>query len=244
MQNDQTQKFYTEDSSSYDERWVKKGGRVTNQAQLKLVGELTADWKNRKVLEIGCGSGRFSVPLAKANPAMILLDLSDAMLQSTLDKVGRSHKGLNASVYQIPLPDCSVEKVISVNVFNHVEDLPRALSEVNRVLVDGGEFVVNITNLYSYFWLAGMLVNRKQKSIGREVYSKWLEPGEFLRLLDNCHFIVQETVGNVFVPIYLDLPIIREVLFLLDRISRKGPLRWLAPVIFVKCKKKGGNLTG
>ena len=239
MQNDQTHKFYTEDSSSYDERWVKKGGRVTNQAQLKIVGELTADWKNRKVLEIGCGSGRFSVPLAKANPAMILLDLSDAMLQSTLNKVGRNHKGLNASVYQIPLPDCSVEKVISVNVFNHVEDLPRALEEVNRVLVDSGEFVVNITNLCSYFWFAGIMVNRKQKSIGREVYSKWLRPKDFLKLLASCQFEVLETAGNVFVPIYLDLPVIREVLFLLDKISRRRLLRWLAPTIFIKCKKSG-----
>jgi ubiquinone/menaquinone biosynthesis C-methylase UbiE len=243
MQNNQTEKFYTDDSVSYDERWVKKGGGVTNESQLRIVDMLTADWRDCKVLEVGCGSGRFSVPLAKVNPEMILLDLSDAMLQSTLNKVGRSHKGLNASVYQIPLPDSMVEKVISVNVFNHVEDLPKALAEVNRVLVDGGEFIVNITNLCSYFWLAGVLVNRKQKSIGRDVYSKWFAPKAFQKMLMGCHFEVLETVGNVFVPIYLDLPVIREMLFLLDRISRKGVLRWLAPTIFFKCRK-AGNLPG
>jgi ubiquinone/menaquinone biosynthesis C-methylase UbiE len=239
MQGDPIQKFYTDDSGSYNDRWQKKGGEYTNLSQINIVKDLTIEWKNRKVLEVGCGSGRFSVLLAKTNPEMILLDLSDAMLQTTLEKVGRSHRGLNASVYEIPLPSHSVEAVLSINVFNHIEDLPKALGEVNRVLTHNGEFVVNFTNLSSYFFAAGLLVNRKQKSIGRQVYSKWLKPRDFMRLLESSGFEIQEIVGNVFVPIYLDVPIIRDILMGLDKISTHSFLRFMAPAIFVKCKKSG-----
>lgn len=239
MQGDQVQKFYTEDSQSYDERWLKKGGGYSNRSQIKIVTELTRDWKNRKVLEVGCGSGRFSVLLAGANPEMTFLDLSDAMLQMTLARVGGNHKGLNASVYDIPLLPRSMEAALSINVFNHVDDLAKALSEVNRVLVNGGEFIVNFNNLRSYFFFAGLMVNRKGKSIGRDVYSHWDKPRDFFALLEKHNFRVQEVAGNVFVPLSLDLPVIREFLIFLDKISRHSFLRLLSPSVFVKCVKTG-----
>jgi ubiquinone/menaquinone biosynthesis C-methylase UbiE len=237
MQTDQVRRFYTDDSAAYDERCQKKGGKSTDLSQKRIVTSLTRDWVDHKVLEVGCGSGRFSVLLAKENPQMVLLDLSDAMLQSTLDKIGRTHKGLNASIYQIPLPSCSVEDVLSINVFNHIEDLPAALHEVNRVLAIGGEFVVNITNLYSWFLPAGLIVNQKKKSIGRDVFSKWLKPRKFVQLLEKQGFRVEESCGNVFVPISLDRPVLREALIFMDKLSTYSFLKYLAPAIFYKCRK-------
>ena len=165
------------------------------------------------------------------------MDLSDAMLQVTLQKVGHTHKGLNASVYKIPLPSNSIDGAISINVFNHIEDLEKAIMEINRVIVMGGELVINFTNLFSYYFLAGFLVNRKKESIGRQVYSRWLMPKEFFILLTDNGFEITEYVGNVFVPLYLDVPVIRELLMFADKISTRSILRIFAPAIFVKCKK-------
>lgn len=237
MKTEQIKDFYTDDSSVYDDRWVKKGGRYTNESQIEIVRSLTSGWENRNLLEIGCGSGRFSVILAKANPDMVFMDLSDAMLEVTLQKVGHSFKGVNASVYQIPLPSKSIDGLVSINVFNHIEDLEKAFSEINRVLVEDGELVINFANLYSYFFLAGTLVNFRQESIGRQVFSRWANPKIFLSLLENHGFEIVEQVGNVFVPIYLDIPVIREILIVLDKVTTRSFFRSIAPAMFVKCKK-------
>lgn len=237
MKIEQIKEFYTDDSKIYDDRWVKKGGKYTNESQIDIVRSLTSGWEDRNLLEIGCGSGRFSVILAETNPEMVFMDLSDAMLEVTLQKVGHSFKGLNASVYKIPLPSKSIDGVFSINVFNHIEDLEKAFSEINRVLVDGGELVINFANLFSYFFLAGLLVNSRQESIGRQVYSRWEKPNTFMNLLESHGFEIVEQVGNVFVPIYLDIPVVREMLIVLDKITTRSFLRGIAPAIFVKCKK-------
>lgn len=237
MKIDQIEKFYSDDSKIYDDRWVKEGGNYTNRTQIEIVKRLTSTWKNQNLLEVGCGSSRFSVILAKNNPNMIFLDISDAMLEMTLQRVGNSHKGLNASVYKIPLPSKSIDAVLSINVFNHIEDINKAFSEINRVLVDGGELVINFTNIFSYYLLAGLIVNLKQESLGRKVYSHWLKPGTVSDSLEINGFEIIEQVGNVFVPKYLDAPIIREIIIFLDKVTTRSFLHIFSPAIFMKCKK-------
>ena len=238
MKIDQIREFYTSDSQIYDDRWIKKGGDYTNKSQIEIVKNFTSNWINKELLEIGCGSGRFSVLLAKTNPKMAFIDLSDAMLEVTLQKVGHTHTGLNASVYDIPLPSNSIDAVLSINVFNHIEDLEKALCEINRVLVDEGELVINFVNLFSYYFLAGLYVNHRRESIGRKVYSRWIKLKDIEKLLKDTGFEILEQVGNVFVPIHLDIPVIREIMIFLNKISSRSILRFIAPAIFLKCKKR------
>ncbi len=244
MKIDSIKNFYGDDSNLYDDRWRKKGGEYTNNTQLEIVKGLTAEWRNKKVLEIGCGTGRFSVGLAKSNPELMLMDLTNEMLEITLQKVGRTHEGINASVYEIPLPSNSVEAILSINVFNHIENIESALREVNRILKDGGELVINFTNIASYFFIAALLVNFRKESIGRRVYSRWISRNKFIRMLKNNGFEITGQVGNVFVPIYLDKPLIRDVLIFLDKISARSIFRDLSPSIFLKCKKVKNTSNG
>lgn len=243
MKIEQVKNFYTVDSEIYDDRWLKKGGKYTNKTQIEIVKTLTATWENKNVLEIGCGSGRFSELLAKSNPNMIFMDLSDAMLEMTLKRVGNSHKGINASVYKIPLPSNSIDGILSINVFNHIENLNRAFGEINRVLLRNGELVINFTNIFSYYFLAGLFVNLRQESIGRQVYSFWLKPRKIYHLLEKNGFEIIDKVGNVFIPLYLDFPILREIFIFLNKVTTGSFLQVIAPAIFIKCKKVK-NVTG
>ena len=55
--NDNVKDFYEEDSPQYDTRWKSQGGAETTKRQIKIVEELTHNWNNKKIVEIGCGSG-------------------------------------------------------------------------------------------------------------------------------------------------------------------------------------------
>jgi len=49
-----------------------------------------------------------------------------------------------APAEKIPFPDCSFDIVSSLNSLDHVDDLHEALSEISRILVPGGSFLVEV----------------------------------------------------------------------------------------------------
>ena len=57
------------------------------------------------------------------------------------------------------------------------------------------------------------------------------------RCLTRAGFIIEKSVGNVYVPIYLDYPVIREMPIALDAISRNSFLKWVSPSIFFLCQE-------
>jgi arsenite methyltransferase len=102
------------------------------------------------VLDLGCGAGADVLISAKrVGPTgrAIGLDMTDEMLELARANVARAGAGnveiLRGEIEDIPLPDASVDVVISNCVINLSGDKPRVLREVARVLRPGGRFAVS-----------------------------------------------------------------------------------------------------
>ena len=96
----------------------------------------------RRVLDIACGEGYGAAALQKAGAAHVIgVDVSqDACLHA------RKRYGLDVrsgSAEQIPLPDSSVDVVVSFETIEHVRDPGRFLDECARVLAPGGRLVIS-----------------------------------------------------------------------------------------------------
>jgi ubiquinone/menaquinone biosynthesis C-methylase UbiE len=163
------------------------------------------------------------------------------MLAVTREKLKANHpvfNGVNGSTYEIPLVSESRDAVISINVFNHIQEPATAIKEINRILRPNGKLLINFTNLYSIYWPFASYINSKHTSIGRDVYSVWSKPKEVSTILSASGFNILDVVGHVFVPLYLDKPVLRRIPIFLDGLSRKAPLKWMAPSLFYYCEKR------
>jgi SAM-dependent methyltransferase len=99
----------------------------------------------RRTLDVACGAGFGLEMLVDAGARAIGLDLG----ASALAEARRARPGVRlvrADALRLPLPDASVEVVVSMETIEHVPDAMRLLSEFRRILVPGGTLVVSTPN--------------------------------------------------------------------------------------------------
>ncbi len=236
------EKFYDIDASTYDNRWKSIGGIATSLSQYQIIFELCMGWRGKRIIEVGCGTGRFSPLLSEIGEKLTLVDISVEMLRAArmrLNEIALSpYIGINSSAYHLPFQSDSFDCAVSINVFNHLHLHDVAIDEIARVLKRNGKLVINFANLYSYYLPAALIINKNRRSISGDVFSIWLSLRQIRQYLENAGFEIMHIVGNVHIPSYLDQPIVRDVLRLLDIMSRKSFLKYWAPSIFFACEKK------
>ncbi|MFC2074801.1 class I SAM-dependent methyltransferase [Bdellovibrionota bacterium] len=105
-----------------------------------------------KVLEVGCGSGAFITFVARAvgNEGKVYgLDIQPKMLKQLEDKLSKPEnqdikniEPIEASAYELPFRDNSLDLAYFVTVLQEIPDPHKALVQVNRVLKPGGILAV------------------------------------------------------------------------------------------------------
>lgn len=97
------------------------------------------------VVEIGAGTG-LNVPHYPDGTSELVLTEPDAAmrrrLEKRLDRHGRTARIVDAPAECLPLPDASVQTVVSTLVLCTVEDPERTLREVARVLRPDGQLLL------------------------------------------------------------------------------------------------------
>ena len=100
-----------------------------------LLGELQP---GERVLDLGCGAGRFVAALRQEGADAIGVDLAEG----ALERARRNVPGAEFSATTEPIPDSSVDLVWCSEVIEHVPDTAGLLSEARRVLRTGGRVLV------------------------------------------------------------------------------------------------------
>lgn len=104
----------------------------------------------QQVLDLGCGSGRHTVHLARAGMQLVGLDISGHGLRLAAQWLG--DEGLSASLVQadfrrpLPFASAAFEAVFSVQVVHHAlaAEAELALAEIDRVLGPGGLLFLSV----------------------------------------------------------------------------------------------------
>ncbi len=109
---------------------------------LKYLGNLDG----KKIMDIGAGSGYFSVKLAAQGARIIAADVSDDF-QAALKKRIEDNKLKNIELRKIPydspnLADNEADMVLVVNTYHHIENRSDYFSKVKKGTVANGELVI------------------------------------------------------------------------------------------------------
>lgn len=113
--------------------------------------------KNKSILDIGCGSGRFSIALASFSAKKVIgLDLGDEGIKIAR-KVSKSNniknvKFVKGSALELPFKDNSFDFVFCKGVLHHTGNLQKGLKEYYRVMKKNGMGFLYLYGSGGIFW--------------------------------------------------------------------------------------------
>ncbi|MDP2430944.1 MAG: class I SAM-dependent methyltransferase [Pseudomonadota bacterium] len=127
--------------------------------------------EGQRIVEIGSYSGHFVAEAVRRLPGSEVIGTDyfpDHIRLARLLHPEIADQFRQMSVYQLDLPDASVDCVVMQEVIEHLEGAALAVKEVNRVLKPGGVFIV--TTPHPYYWrdLAAFFVRESANRLRRQ----------------------------------------------------------------------------
>jgi ubiquinone/menaquinone biosynthesis C-methylase UbiE len=112
---------------------------------VRLIQEYFGDLAGKRILDAGCGKGRFARILRESNESAEIcgLDISPEMLKFVPEGIGRAA----ASMTALPFPAEAFDFVYATESLEHAVEIEKAVSELCRVLKPGGRLVIIDKNI-------------------------------------------------------------------------------------------------
>jgi len=105
------------------------------------------DLSGKSILEVGSGAGRFSRVILQHTPGLLYsVDYSDAVTANYINNSNLAperFKLFQASIYALPFPNLSFDKVLCIGVLQHTPDFEESIKMLINKAKIGGEIVVD-----------------------------------------------------------------------------------------------------
>jgi malonyl-CoA O-methyltransferase len=107
---------------------------------VQLILRFLGDLKDARVMDIGCGKGRFARILKDQNPQarITAFDLAEAMLRSVASDI----TPCCGSMTELPFADNAFGAAYATESLEHAVDTEKAIAEMCRVVRPGGRLVI------------------------------------------------------------------------------------------------------
>jgi UDP-N-acetylglucosamine transferase subunit ALG13/precorrin-6B methylase 2 len=130
--------------------WTKDKKKKFSWAKFRVINILSKmEFKNKRVLDAGCGSGFFSKYFKERGAKVTALDFSDNALKMTRKIV--NCETINSDVRKILKKSNYYDFIFSDGLLEHFDNPSEVLMEVKRVLKKNGKIITFVPNQYS-FW--------------------------------------------------------------------------------------------
>lgn len=238
--------YYEKTAQVYDKiRFQGISGRWGDTLQKKILLTLLESHKDKSILEVGCGTGRCTKMMLEfgcknitaIEPAESMLRLAESRCEAEVRK-GKVNF-IQSDIDSISEDIKSFDIIILINVFSRLPDSKRKLSKLVRLLSENGVLIFNFQCLTSVLLPFGAIVNRKNISLNRPVYSRWYTPRQIKNMLTDLNLVVMKWSGHHYLPapkyLFPLLPAVILIEFIISKFSAQ-----CFPSLFVCCRQIKG----
>ncbi len=118
--------------------------------------------QGKRILDLGAGLGGLTTELARRGGIMVSIEPGEAWRKLASDRLRAAGNGQVIAAFGefLPLADCSVDLIVSLQVLEHVQNPAKVVRELYRVLKPGGELFIAYENYlgfrephYDVLWL-------------------------------------------------------------------------------------------
>ena len=139
--------------------------------EMKFVENIDPIVKGEKIVDLGCGTGRFTIWLSRSGAEVTGVDFSEEMLKIAK---GKSNNNIEYILHDLskpfPFKTSSFDKVISTLVLEHIADLRLFFKEIKRICSRSG--MIYISAMHPAMMLKGNQANFTDPVTGDEIRPK------------------------------------------------------------------------
>ena len=176
--------------SRHDWYVARKKGNIFEKAYLNLKGNFILSrisYKNKVVLDCGCGTGVYTFDISKKAKKTIGLDISEWAVQRASNRVKTDNVFfLTGDSEKLPFKDSSFDVVVNTAVFQYYRNPGKMISEIYRVLKTDGITLCEVPYKFGIYNLRGLMKYLTSKrDFSKEPINRCYSKKEFKRLFSN-----------------------------------------------------------
>lgn len=210
--NRSVKEYYNKKGSSYDDYSKQLWSKLYDTVTWNLTVPYVPRNPEALVFDAAGGTGKWSIPLAKCGPKVVLGDLSEGMLKAAKEKI--TSEGLQQRIAvkecdlrRLDFDDQTFDLVFCDHALCFIQEQETVIKELVRVLKKGcpliisgqNRYVLSLSTLQGNSDLAFQILAKQTQFIMRQSLSVYaLAPEEFRQLLENNGLTIDKLVGKLF----------------------------------------------
>lgn len=141
--------IFDAEAKNYDKWYETPAGRFVDETETALAFGMFKPASGAHILDAGCGTGNFSLKLAKMGLKVTGVDFSEGMLKQAEKKMLEAKLPIEfekGDLYRLNYEDESFDAVISMAAFEFLKEPQKAFKELMRVVKKGGRILIGTIN--------------------------------------------------------------------------------------------------
>lgn len=240
MNKTEFQRHYKKFADSYDKLRDKRNQTTLTNSKRQIDYVLTQFSGIKNITEIGCGTGKFTIPLALSGKIIKAYDFSTEMLNIAEKKafeagVQDKIEFIHGDIENLRIKSNSSDGVLSIAVLRHFGNQSKAIGELARILSSGGIIICDyMSNSYfSLFDFIKIIFGKRTNIKGKEWFINYYRTYKEMDFeLEKHGLMIEAKKGFVLIPTNItNLLRIRKVVKYVEDLTGLGG------IVFLTAKK-------